>query len=486
MKKSQNFILQTFFYMINAVLSAVLGIVVNKIFALYVNPNDYGAYSILFGIFSLFSTTIMAIFANSVLRYYKEYEYQGKLNELFSATVKMLSVVFFVFIILAFFLVAIIYNNIDELYFNLIFLLIILFIPDCLKQMGTIFARCQGKVVLQLATNTMEYVVKVLAFFVCFFWFKKGVISILWATLAATFSSVFLLLNTWKIHSDFLKTKTRETCVKILRFGLPLMAIPIINYFLSTSDQVIIKMFCGDYDVGLYAMGYKLSSSIFSLSTTFLITSSHHLIMNKFDNYGKSEAESFVKNLSLLYWIICIPLLICVIVFNNDLLKIMASEQYLESSLVFVLSSIGIVFSGYINYTNKAWELSKKSWIIALFSGAGSIINIILNFILIPIYGYTVAAITTIISYLVVIVSSYLFGKKILNPNPPVSSVIKLIVCGVIAFVISKIYVLFAFEGPVSAILGCLIVVIAFLLTALLLLRKDILSLIKQFSKQRG
>ena len=94
MKRTGSFIRQTFFYFINAVLSAALGILVNKIFALYLDPGDYGAYSVLFGIFSLFSSAIMAIFSNAILRYYKEYEHSNKLNELFSALIKMLMVTF--------------------------------------------------------------------------------------------------------------------------------------------------------------------------------------------------------------------------------------------------------------------------------------------------------------------------------------------------------------------------------------------------------
>ena len=308
----------------------------------------------------------------------------------------------------------------------------------------------------------------------------------MWATLTATVSSALLYLDVWKISGNFLSIKTKQTSKKLLKFGLPLIGIPIINYLLSTSDQLIIKMFCGDYDAGLYAMGYKLSSAIFSLTTTFLITSSHHIIMDKYDNCDKCETESFLQNLALSYWTICLPLLICIFMFGKDIMMIMASEQYLDALMVFGLSSVGIVFGGYINYTNKAWELSNRSWIIALFSGSGALVNVILNIVLIPCYGYTVAAVTTIISYLTVIVFSYLLGRKIINPNPPICTTLKLLSCAASAFVVSALYVRLFPSGIIFSLLGCIIVVVVFAVVALLLLKKEFMKLFKQFSAQRG
>lgn len=68
------------------------------------------------------------------------------------------------------------------------------------------------------------------------------------------------------------------------------------------------------------------------------------------------------------------------------MIRIFTSESYLDSTFILSINSIGIVLAGYVNYTNKPWEIKKKSWMIALFSLIGAVLNIILNIVFVPIF----------------------------------------------------------------------------------------------------
>ena len=142
---------------------------------------------------------------------------------------------------------------------------------------------------------------------------------------------------------------------------------------------------------------------------------------------------------------ICIPLLVEVMIFGEYVIRIFTSEIYLDSTFVLSVSSIGIVFAGYINYTNKPWEMKKKSWMIALFSLIGAVLNIILNIVFVPIFGYKAAAVTTIVSYFIVILSSRIGSRKILSLKIGFFKLFKVVVfsliMGVFLYIMNDIFV---------------------------------------------
>lgn len=481
-RKSTSFISSIALYLINAVLSAVLGVAINKVFALYIDPTEYVVYSIFVNLFTLSVSVVFMVLTNSLLRFYSDYKNNNLLPVLYASTIKSLIIIGSVFFILFIILFPYISSSIeDKLYSSLLLLFGILFIPDGIKRISVVFARCQGKVRKQTYANIVEHLVKLLVFFISFFLIKKSVNSILYGSIVAVIVSGLMFIDCWQIPKNLLSINTKETSRKLLRFGLPLIGVPIVNYLLSASDQLIIMNVCGEYDAGLYSMGYKISSSLFSLLTSFLITASHHKIMEKYDKGQKSETEEFVGKLALLYWIICTPFLIDMVAFPKYVLQILASSQYINSSFVLSVSSLGIIFCGYINYTNKAWEISKKSWIIALFSGIGAIINITLNFIFVPRYGYNAAAVTTIISYLIVIIISGCCGKQYLSIKVGIQSIIKLCIIAVItatavyflnSFFVSNIFtfIIFAFAS-----------LIIYLLLLVILMKKEISEIMKCF-----
>lgn len=438
-KKNFSFIKNIFLYLFNALMTAILGATINKIFALYVNPTEYGIYSIVFNIFTLIVAIVFMIFTNSILRYYFDYKNNDRLDILFASIVKMFCYTSILFVILCVFILPRLetfFNN--ELYSSLILLFAIMFLPQGLKEISISLARCQGKAKRETVANIVAHLVKLVAFIVMFFCFIPSVESIVYGSIIGVIVSILFFVDCWNIPKDFFKIKTDDTIKKLLSFGIPLIGVPIVNYLLSSSDQLILKIFRGEYETGLYSMGYRIASNVFSLVTNFLIMASHHKIMEKYDQGNREETEKFVRNLSLLYWMIAIPVLFEVSAFSKYIILLLASEQYMSSTFVLSVCSMGIIFAGYISYTNKAWEVSKKSWMIAFFSGIGAILNIILNLIFVPKYGYNAAAVTTVISYVIVIVLSGFSGRKHLKVGVSPFDMLKLISIGVICYIIAE------------------------------------------------
>jgi O-antigen/teichoic acid export membrane protein len=187
----------------------------------------------------------------------------------------------------------------------------------------------------------------------------------------------------------------------------------------------MIKNMLGDREAGLYSAAVKLVEVWYFIP--MIITQS---VFPAIVNAKQVSEELYYKRLQKLYalmvWIgILIALPITFL--SNWIIKFLYGQAYLASAKVLVISIwsgvfvfLGVAFSSYLVSEN--WN--NKSFYRTLLGG---ILNIVLNYIAIPKYGITGAAISTLLSqftanYLYDIFDKDLFyqlkikTKAILNP----------------------------------------------------------------------
>ena len=96
-----------------------------------------------------------------------------------------------------------------------------------------------------------------------------------------------------------------------------------------------------------------------------------------------------------------------------ELLLIMGGKEYLETKYLIPPVMVGYVFQFvYSLYVNIEFY-HKKQKNIAFGTMIACVINIILNYLLIPKFGYIAAAYTTLIGYISLYVIHYIFVKKL-------------------------------------------------------------------------
>jgi len=408
---------KTILYFANAIISAALGLLTTKIFSMYVDPTSYGIYSLVFQIYSLIVSLVFMIFSQSILRLYNQYEKENKLEILFNTYFVCYAFVFFVFIALCAIgipLLCVFCKN--NLYTILIILFAAMFMIDGVYNIQMSILRIKLKAFKELVGITTQSVIKIIVFLLCFFVFKLGVSSIVVGFICGFVFIVLFCVNEIKLKRPIYKYYSKDTLKDILSFGLPLIGLPIINWALSYSDQLMIVGFCGQYNQGIYSMGYHVSYGIFSVLTSFLITAGHPQIVRIYEEEnGKENATKYVRSLSVVYFLICIPALAAFTAYGDLFINFFASNKYSESVLTCSAASYGFVFAGYINYANKPWELTYNSKRITIYSLIGALLNIVLNAIFLPFFGYNAAAFTTVASYALVCVLSLIGSRKIMK-----------------------------------------------------------------------
>jgi O-antigen/teichoic acid export membrane protein len=188
-----------------------------------------------------------------------------------------------------------------------------------------------------------------------------------------------------------------------LLIGLPLMPYLLTQLILNFADRIIINMNSGETDVGLYSFAYNIGMVI-----NTVIVGMNQSWAPIF--YGKLRDEKYedIFSLSPKFFSIIFSLAIVLIVFSRELVIVLGEKRYYSSFEIIPFIVLGYVFVFlYTIYANYAFYF-KRNLRISLYSLISAFINIVLNLIFVPIYGYKFASVSTMISFFILFVIQYI------------------------------------------------------------------------------
>jgi O-antigen/teichoic acid export membrane protein len=203
----------------------------------------------------------------------------------------------------------------------------------------------------------------------------------------------------------------RKLILKILKEAWPLALGIVFTMIYIRIDSVMLSFMEGDQSVGIYAACYNL---LFALQGGISIV--HHAILPKLSTlYYEKQFERYRKLLKRIFkisflWLL--PLLILLSFFAKEILNLIYGPEFAVGYVALII----LFWNGFIIYFSSFYGYSlmmsnrQRRWTLAVGIGAG--INIVLNFALIPIFSYIGAAIATIITEILVMITVYYLNDK--------------------------------------------------------------------------
>lgn len=193
---------------------------------------------------------------------------------------------------------------------------------------------------------------------------------------------------------------------KIFKHLKPILMIFFMNIAISifvTSDTTMIGFLRGDEEVGIYSVATKIYSTL----KTVIVALTSVTIPRLSYNYEHNR-EEYVNNLNSIFTILlffCLPVIFAVEIVPDLFIMLISNGDYLDSRFSLRILGIAILpttLSTLINSNILLAERKEKYMLIS--TSVAAFVNIMLNFFLIPILGIAAAAITTLISEIIVII----------------------------------------------------------------------------------
>ena len=198
-----------------------------------------------------------------------------------------------------------------------------------------------------------------------------------------------------------------------LMISVPLMLHDIAGIINSQFDRIFINKYIGTSEAGIYSFAYNIG-----LIINILWTSTNQAWVPWF--FEKMDASDYVaiqkraRNFRDLFTVAYVVILFL----SPEIIRIMADKRYWIG-----LSIVPYIFMAYYLNLMYSFEVNvefyaKKTHLIPIGTILSAVVNVILNIIFIPRYGYVAAAITTVISnfflfFFHFLITNYLIKTKI-------------------------------------------------------------------------
>lgn len=205
-------------------------------------------------------------------------------------------------------------------------------------------------------------------------------------------------------------------CKKITRLSIPFAVIGLLYTIYYSIDMVMLTNMVGSYASGIYNATYKLISVLtlfYSVYTAVIFP-----VMSKFFNNDDTMLLiSFEKSIKYLMLVI-IPIAIATVIYSTDIIHLIYGHKYdaASSALSILIWTVCLLFIS--GAANSLLNASHKEVTVTKIYAIAAAFNIILNFFMIPYLSYDGAAITTVLSeLLIVIIQFYIIYKIGHRPN---------------------------------------------------------------------
>ncbi|MCA9839470.1 MAG: polysaccharide biosynthesis protein [Trueperaceae bacterium] len=187
----------------------------------------------------------------------------------------------------------------------------------------------------------------------------------------------------------------------ILRHGPASIPAPLATWFEESSDRIVLERLGNKDLVGLYTANYGLADKIIGGLSQAVFMMSWPNILRAYTNNGAVAAKRAIRQAFRMYfWLTTGPMLF--IVFYFSLLANLLGESYQQAAYIMPVVVIATWLRDFRTYMNRHIEIQKRFWIMSVVTGIGAVVNLSLNFILIPRMGLMGAAIATLADFSVV------------------------------------------------------------------------------------
>ncbi len=217
---------------------------------------------------------------------------------------------------------------------------------------------------------------------------------------------LFVIIITKIIHFKIKKQILKES----LSFSWPLVFMLLAAWIINLSDRIFIERYSSLKEVGIYSVSYKLAEILLIFTTAF--NKAYDPLFYKLANQKDQDlAKSTLFKYNRIYAIVLIIASLLIALFSKEFIYLL-DNKYESAYKLVPLLVIGILFGQVGGLFNRSIYQVKKTKLITVLTVLSAILNIGLNFLLVPQKGALGAAIATLVTFFFFFFVRYYLSKK--------------------------------------------------------------------------
>lgn len=241
---------------------------------------------------------------------------------------------------------------------------------------------------------------------------KLGLDGYFLAIIISSILSILFLSISGRIIKTALDSKNNWALMKeMLRFSIPMVLNNVSWWIINSSDRVMIEYFYSATESGIYSVAAKMPSILVTITNIF----NQAWTISSISEYDTTKDDKFYSNTFAVYNCTLLIVSSAIIMIVKPFMQVYVGKDFISCWQYVPLLILGSIFQSYANFFGVIYTSAKKNTSIMLTTSMAALINIVLNYLLIPSIGIQGAVIATVVAYLVVFIIRMIDSKKFVD-----------------------------------------------------------------------
>ncbi len=402
----KSFLKQSSIYTLSTFLSRAITLLLVPFYVRVLSPKDYGIVDILTVSVTLINLTIAFEIHQSVARFYNDWNDDQKP----------------IYVSTAFWFTVFIYTFFITSLFPFRSQLASFFIEDNtrVKEVYATFFMAWTSGLYYFTQSQLRWQLKAS---------KHAMTSIAFTLITSLFTILFVLFLKWTVFGVIMglamgnlfatilaicfTTKTYifkfhlDKALEMLRFSMPLVLSSVSIFFSLFIDRLLIKQLLDLTQLGLFSIGLKFASVV----GLFLAGINNALTPLIYSHHKDEGTPKQIEKIFRLFILFSSVSFLAITLSRHEILVLFTTKAYYNAASVIPILVLTTLMSSIYNFTPGLF-IANKTYIVSYINLFIAAVNVILNILLIPVWGIVGASLGTLMGYCISFIIYVYFNQK--------------------------------------------------------------------------
>jgi O-antigen/teichoic acid export membrane protein len=190
----------------------------------------------------------------------------------------------------------------------------------------------------------------------------------------------------------------RGTIRATVSYGAPFILAVASGVLLNLADRYVIAAFGGERDVAMYVVAFGIGTAMASMITRPLNLVLFPAYISRWNSEGRESTEALLANAADWYIFLSVPLVAAAVIAGPTLVTLAATSRFDAAGTLVPLLVTVFLINGFASVASAGLHLTKRTGRLGVVTAVAAVANVLLNLVLVPIFGPTGAAIAGLLS----------------------------------------------------------------------------------------
>ncbi len=208
-----------------------------------------------------------------------------------------------------------------------------------------------------------------------------------------------------------LKATDKNMQKKMLKYSIPLIPNSASWWLADASSKFFLAAFIGTSATGIFSVANKIPHIMTTMTTIF----GRAWKITAVDDFGTEKSKRFFEDCFSKLTSLMLMIVSMMLLFNKPMAHILFANDFYEAWTVVPILLFSTMMHAYAEFMGSIYTSSYKTKFLVISTGLGAAVNIILNFVLVPIMGILGSAFSVAVAQSIIYVSRLIHSRSILK-----------------------------------------------------------------------